>query len=238
VEGDETAEVARLSAAERAYRYTKQRLLDGDLVGGEFVSEGDVAAAVGVSRTPVRDAFLRLEAEGYLRLFPKRGAQIVPVTEQEIRDVLETRLVIEAYAAERIVREGIDVAERLGSLLTAQESAAAAEDSALVVERDRAFHLALVRSAGNDIMTRLYDTLRERQHWIGAQLHARDPHRSILAVADHRRILAALEARDARAARAIIQAHLEAVRAGLQAARMLRDDNPLTGPPTGVVQIS
>lgn len=216
----------RISAAERAYRHTKQRLLEGDLVGGEFVSEGDIAAAVGVSRTPVRDAFLRLEVEGYLRLFPKRGALIVAVTEREVRAVLETRLLIEAYAAEKVLRHGIDVTPRLQQLLQEQEAAIADANSEKVVERDRAFHLALVSAAGNDLLARFYDSLRERQHWIGAQLHTSDPRRSARTIREHHAVVDALRAGDAAAARAAIEAHLEGVRAGLEGARVIKGDEP------------
>ncbi|WP_223286039.1 GntR family transcriptional regulator [Kocuria atrinae] len=61
------------NAAERAYAHAKARILTGEL-DGELLSEGIVADELGVSRTPVREAFLRLQAEGLMRLYPKRGA--------------------------------------------------------------------------------------------------------------------------------------------------------------------
>ncbi|NKS66646.1 GntR family transcriptional regulator, partial [Rhodococcus hoagii] len=54
-------------------------ILSGALPGGELISEGEIASRMGSSRTPVREAFLRLEAEGWMRLYPKRGALIVPI---------------------------------------------------------------------------------------------------------------------------------------------------------------
>ena len=60
--------------------FVKQQILGGGYPGGALISEGEVSAAVGVSRTPVREAFLRLEVEGLLRLYPKRGALVTPVT--------------------------------------------------------------------------------------------------------------------------------------------------------------
>jgi len=68
-----------LSATERVYGHTKSRVLDGTFPGGSLITEGEISEAVGVSRTPVREAFLRLQAEGLLRLYPKRGALVVPV---------------------------------------------------------------------------------------------------------------------------------------------------------------
>ncbi len=55
-----------MSAADRAYDHTRERILDGEYAQGRLIGEGEVSAAVGVSRTPVREAFLRLEAEGLL----------------------------------------------------------------------------------------------------------------------------------------------------------------------------
>lgn len=61
------------SAAERAYRHLKRAILEQVHPGGSLVSEGEIAEATGVSRTPVREALLRLETEGLVRLYPKRG---------------------------------------------------------------------------------------------------------------------------------------------------------------------
>ena len=73
------------AAKDRAYAYVKERILEGAYPGGELLSEGEVAEALEVSRTPVREAFLLLEAEGLMRLYPKRGALVVPVSPGEDR---------------------------------------------------------------------------------------------------------------------------------------------------------
>ncbi len=75
------------SAAEQAYREVKELILSGGLPGGELISEGEIAGRMGLSRTPVREAFLRLESEGWMRLYPKRGALIVPVADGEAEHV-------------------------------------------------------------------------------------------------------------------------------------------------------
>ena len=80
-----------MSAKDRAYRHTKARILDGSLPGGDLITEGQVADTLAMSRTPVREAFLRLEAEGLLRLFPKRGALVVAVSPHEVEAVLDLR---------------------------------------------------------------------------------------------------------------------------------------------------
>ncbi|RSS85248.1 GntR family transcriptional regulator, partial [Streptomyces sp. WAC05292] len=74
------------SAADRVYRHVKEHVLDRRYEGGTLLTEGGLATAVGVSRTPVREALLRLQAEGLLRLYPKKGALVLPVSAQEIAD--------------------------------------------------------------------------------------------------------------------------------------------------------
>lgn len=90
-------------AADRVYRHVKQGVLDRRYEGGVLLTEGELAEAVGVSRTPVREALLRLETEGLLKLYPKKGALVLPVSAQEIADVIETRLLVEEFTVRRAV---------------------------------------------------------------------------------------------------------------------------------------
>ncbi len=95
------AEASRRGAAkDRALDHVKTQILTGEFAGGELISEGDVATALGMSRTPVREAFLRLEAEGLLRLYPQRGALVVPVSPEEVRAVMEADRAFHAITLE------------------------------------------------------------------------------------------------------------------------------------------
>ena len=100
---ERVARGSRVAAKDRALDYVKDRILTGAFPGGELISEGEVADALGMSRTPVREAFLRLEAEGLLRLYPQRGALVVPVSPQEVRAVMEARLVLDQFAAGKVI---------------------------------------------------------------------------------------------------------------------------------------
>ena len=145
------------TAKDRALEYVKTQVLTGAFPGGELISEGDVAAALGMSRTPVREAFLRLEAEGLLRLYPQRGALVVPVSPDEVRAVIEARLVLEQFAAAKVVGRGPAVCaavfERLSSELQRQRDAAAATDWREFLDADRAFHAITLEESGNAILT-------------------------------------------------------------------------------------
>ena len=89
-------------AAERAYDFVKEKIIDGSFEPSQMLSEASLATEMGISRTPMHEAFLRLEVEGFLQLYPRRGALIVPISPQEIREVYEARLLVDRHCAEKI----------------------------------------------------------------------------------------------------------------------------------------
>ena len=209
-------------AKDRAYAFVKERILDGGYPGGELLSEGEVAEALEVSRTPVREAFLLLEAEGLMRLYPKRGALVVPVSPEEVRDVMETRLLLERHAADvlaRRVRDAGAVVADLHGLIAEQERTLDGGDLAGFVKADRGFHHTMVHAAGNAILTRISDSLRDRQRRMVATTVARDPELPRRFLAEHRAILEAIERGDGDAAAGLVEAHLEGSRHRIEAAR-------------------
>ena len=208
-------------AKDRAYAYVKERVLTGVYPGGELLSEGEVAEAMGVSRTPVREAFLLLEAEGLMRLYPKRGALVVPVSPDEIEDVMETRLLVERHAAGRIAERRPEATiARLDEILAAQRAALDAADQAAFVELDREFHQTIVDGVGNAILARLYDGLRDRQRRMAATAIARDPAIAELYLSQHRAIADALGRGDGDGAGDLLARHLAGARGFLQGGQL------------------
>ncbi|WP_264030246.1 GntR family transcriptional regulator [Cellulosimicrobium sp. SH8] len=207
------------SATEQAYRHVKSLVLDGSLPGGSMTSEGEIAEQLGVSRTPVREAFLRLETEGLLRLYPKRGALVVPVAPREADDVLDARLLVESHAAQNVVRlpdtELATLVALLRDLVAAQEAAVADGDVAEYATLDARFHQEIVAAGGNTLLTTFSVSLRERQQRMVAHSVRWDPRRAATFVAGHRALVDALEVRDTRTYKRRIQRHLEDARAGL-----------------------
>src|ERR1700752_2732801 len=134
----------RGAAKDRAHDYVKRQVLTGAFPGGELISEGEVASALGMSRTPVREAFLRLQAEGLLRLYPKRGALVVPVSPAEINDVMETRGMIERLAVAKVFPSADhgEVGARLRDAVGQQRRLRKSAES--FNEADRDFHGLLV----------------------------------------------------------------------------------------------
>lgn len=198
------------SATERAYAFAKDAILTHRFAGGELVSEGDIAAGVGVSRTPVREALLRLQAEGLVRLYPKRGALVVPVSQDEVDDVVETRRLVEGHTAERAAAAPADVrgplAERLAELLAAM-CAELEGDRRAFVGADRRFHREIVAASGNAILAGLYDSLRDRQLRMMEE-GTRTVERMRRSVEEHQAILGAVRSGDPAAAREAVSVHL------------------------------
>jgi DNA-binding GntR family transcriptional regulator len=200
----------RESAAERVYRWLRERILDGTLAGGRLLSEGEVADAVQVSRTPVREAFLQLAAEGMLELFPKRGALVVSVTAAQLREVLVARMLIEPWAsreaAARADRAGI--AQRLRRLTAKASRALDRQDVRGFQDADRDFHEQVLAASGNELLAGFYASLRDRQLRAGTLAVYNDPARAATITAQHDAIVDAIERGDGDAAATAMAEHL------------------------------
>jgi DNA-binding GntR family transcriptional regulator len=198
------------SASDHAYRWTRERILDATFRPSDIISEREVAERVGLSRTPVREAFLRLEGEGFLRLYPKRGAVVVPVTESDVRDVLQARLVIEPWAASEAARRNDRraLADRLSLHVAALVDARRNRDAAGYQEADRAFHLAIVEVTDNRLLTDFYRSLRDRQLRVGAVALATSEGRAATIVEEHRAISNAITAGRPEEAADAVGAHI------------------------------
>ena len=208
----ETTGGRRSAAKDRALDYVKTRVLTGAFPGGELISEGEVATALGMSRTPVREAFLQLEAAGLLRLYPQRGALVVPVSPEEVRAVMEARLVLEQFAAAAVIGRGpvacSAVFDQLAAQLERQGEAAAASSLAEFLESDRAFHNLTLQAAGNSILAGFYSSLRDRQMRMIGESALRDPQRLATIINEHRGIAEALRDGDLDRAHTAVRAHL------------------------------
>ncbi|WP_345314087.1 GntR family transcriptional regulator [Gordonia alkaliphila] len=198
------------SAADRVYSEVKELILSCELPGGELISEGEIAERCEVSRTPVREAFLRLSAEGWMRLYPKRGALIVPVGERESREVLEARLLVECHA----VRGVVERPEALAALVDALRANLAAHQGAAGDEFtriDTEFHQLIVDAGRNSLLEGFYTSLAERRRRMTAASVHRDPDVSARIRADHAGLLEAIADGDADRFDALLHAHLSGV---------------------------
>jgi DNA-binding GntR family transcriptional regulator len=216
----DTAEVQMLSAADRVYCYAKDAILARRLGVHDLLTEGELADAVGVSRTPVREALLRLQADGLVRLLPKRGALVLPVTPDEVADVLETRRLVETFAVRKAITgpAGAGLVDALENHLADMRTAMRERDARAYAEADRDFHEAIVAATGNTILTTLYRSLRDRQLRMGVvnlleertgELDHAGVARMRANIADHEAILAGISTRAIRAGESAVTAHLD-----------------------------
>ncbi|MFF2654578.1 GntR family transcriptional regulator [Streptomyces sp. NPDC058045] len=200
-----------VSGRERALAYLREKVLADPAVQGTFLNEQAIATAVGVSRTPVREALLILAADELVRIEPKRGVYIPAMSAREINELFDLRGVLERHAASQIVTGGETPEVALRELLAGQRELAARADDALVAEfvvLDRDFHQTMVDSAGSALLSRTYAGLRERQLRAGQAVVRNRRERWGEVCDEHGRIVDALAAGDPAALHAAIDGHL------------------------------
>jgi DNA-binding GntR family transcriptional regulator len=196
------------SATTRVYQHLKRAILEQIHADGALLSEAEIAAAVGVSRTPVREALLRLETEGLVALYPKRGALVLPVSAQEIEDVIDARRLVETHAADRAWARRGELADGLGPFLELMREARERGDVVALMTADRDFHAAVVAAGGNRILTELYQRLRDRQMRIGVASMRVEPERMDRALADHAGLVDILRGDDPQRWAALVEQHI------------------------------
>lgn len=206
-----------LSGRVRAYNYMRDEVLPDPSSQGTFITEDEVANRIGgISRTPVREAFLLLGAEGLLELVPRHGAYIPPVKRQEIEEVLELRGLIEGQAVRDVIAKGKVPLSAMKTALEHQARVAGDGSEREFNEWDTEFHLALVRAAGNALMTKIYADLRTRQIRIGVRSLLATPDRRRNVIAEHHLIVEALESNDVQRALDALHGHIDKTRVGLR----------------------
>lgn len=204
-----TEEPARRSTADEVFVRLREQILTGALAPGSHHSVYRLSDELGVSRTPVREAVLRLADLGLVSIERNRGITIRGVRAEDVRDVFELRLLLEVPAAAGAAEQADDaLAERLDSELDAMRRAAVAGDEAAFTRHDRALHAALGEALGNVRLTRELDRLRDSIQVRGVSTIERT--RTMADVAEeHAPIVAAVIARDPAAAATAMREHLE-----------------------------
>jgi DNA-binding GntR family transcriptional regulator len=186
----------------------RRRIVDGEYGQGERLTETRLADDFGVSRNPVREALRVVEAEGFVQILPRRGAVVATLDETAVRDLFGVRQQLETLAAglaaERATAEGIAM---LRGLIEQANAATAAKDFDQVAELNSAFHRAVIEVSGNRWLHSISAAMYHHVHWVfrvGAAQRA--PHSS----EEHVRLVDAIEAGDAEAARTAARLHVQA----------------------------
>jgi DNA-binding GntR family transcriptional regulator len=195
---------------ERAYSEIRARILSGESAPGTFLSERQMAAQFGMSKTPVRAALQRLEQEGFVTISPQQGIIVRDLSIREIADQYEIRLALECYVlrnvAGRLTPAQVDC---LRANLEAQERICRAFDVDRGVVLDAEFHTLFCEFLGNQEILRVLGQLRAKMHRVIAQVFKINPTRMANSYEEHRGIADAVIQGDAAAAARRIEEHLE-----------------------------
>ncbi|GCE40188.1 transcriptional regulator [Rhodococcus wratislaviensis] len=202
------------SKSEQVYGQLRANILNGVLSPGQSLSALDVGARYSASRTPVRQAFLRLEAEGLVSLVDRQGARVAPISIKSVRDLFELRILLEAAAA-RMVAEAVtrDRAARQQFEEVAEALGAIAEEAPSDSRHDRFYALtetydqAVIAHTRNAQLARSIAELRPHTERLRNIAHSR-PDRLDVSLAEHLTMCRAILAGDGSAAAAACAEHL------------------------------
>ena len=154
----------RGSLGDEAYRIIKKRVLSNELPGGFQVLEDDLARDLNMSRTPVREALVRLDNEGLIELIPRHGMRVTPISLRDVREAYQLLGFLETAAAEMIAQRDPKQSEvaALRSEVAAMSEGLSAEDIEAWAEADERFHRLLVSLSGNSRLARIANTLLDQ----------------------------------------------------------------------------
>jgi DNA-binding GntR family transcriptional regulator len=205
-----TFPIARSSLPEAAAERLRTLIIEGELAPGARLNERELSERLGVSRTPLREAFRMLAADGLLVQLPNRGAQVVSLSRDDVRHAFEVMAALEGLSGELAAARvtDADVAE-LDALQSEMEQAHARRDLPTYYRVNRAIHERINAIAGNPILTHTFKTLNARLHALRFRSNLVQA-KWDQAVAEHRQMIDALAARDGAGLRVLLVQHLHA----------------------------
>lgn len=154
------------SLVEKAYDEIKSRILANAYPPGHQALEQEVAAQLGVSRTPVREALIRLENEGLVSLIPRRGMRVTPLSASDMREIYEVLTAVETMAVELLARKKPSKTKMKSAsdALSEMEKSLREGDLEKWAEADDRFHRALLEACGNSRLAAIAGTVRDQGH--------------------------------------------------------------------------
>ena len=191
-----------------AYSRLLEEIRQGKLKPGARLTETELAVRLSISRTPVREAIRRLEADGLVTHQPRIGAMIRTLDYAEVMELYEMRNVLERTAARMAARSASDVEIAELAALN-EEMAAAARDGARLAALNQRFHLTLIDAARNRYLVKAVQSVHKTMLILGPTT-LEESRRAAEAVREHGEILAAISARDGATAEAAMRQHMDA----------------------------
>jgi len=157
-----------LSLKDRVYQNVKFQIMRGNLKPGTRLLEEELSKAMNISRAPIREAFNRLEKEGFVTIIPRKGAAVSNITAQMIEDIFEIRETLESLAVKKSIGKiSIKELEKVGeSFKNFISKHSNAENCIQYLALDKIFHDLLSQNCGNKKLIELLADLQEQIHWL------------------------------------------------------------------------
>jgi DNA-binding GntR family transcriptional regulator len=194
---------------EKVYEYLREGILNGTIKAGDRLVESDLADSIGTSRTPVREALHTLEREGLVESLHRVGYVVRPISELEVSELCEIRLVLEALALRWALRkDSAGLARAMRQNLSRCEKLVAAGDLKAFVQMDEQFHDLISKVADSSRLMEMTNSIRRYMlRYRIRSIYTQDNVQR--AIAGHRALLKAIEAGDKKAAQRALGAHIK-----------------------------
>jgi GntR family transcriptional regulator, gluconate operon transcriptional repressor len=152
--------LSKASAGDRVTCELRMRIISGLIESGAIISENKLAADFAVSRSPVREALKVLASENIIRL-ERMGAVVIGLTEKEIEEIYDVRLLIETFVFERLVKMDVtELVKELSKILEMMKVAIKYQDADEFSYQDLLFHETIIRSINHSYMLMIWNNLR------------------------------------------------------------------------------
>ncbi|WP_203567675.1 GntR family transcriptional regulator [Aestuariimicrobium ganziense] len=194
---------------DQAHDYIKHQILEGHYPPGRFLTERELTRALGMSKTPIRAAFERLEEQGLVTIAAQRGVVVTDLSPREVADHYDIRIALETFVVNQLAGQlPEDDQARLQQILDEQAEMVEELDLAGFTHSDADFHVALAACAGNNEIVRVMRYQRDRLHRVARTIGNRDPNVPTISLQEHRAILEAVVAGDSELATRRVVEHL------------------------------
>ena len=216
---DQKSEADRqtLSLSQKAYEMIRARIVNLDLPPGIILDEGQLQADLGLGRTPIREALLRLSLEKLVTILPRRGIFVNDIGVEDLQQIFEVRIVLEGLAARLAAQRGSEAHWKKIDQVLGRLDEHLYNDSTELLSIDETCHLILYDAANNEI---LRDTLTalyalSRRLWVFLAISTEDTCSWLM---EHAAALEALRNKDAHRAASLIEQHIQSFQEHIQAA--------------------
>lgn len=202
-------EISNLPLGERIAAQLRERILDGDLAPGAPLVEVALAAELGVSRAPVREALRILGLDGLVETVPYRGTTVRGLRRRDVQDLHRMRVLHEGFAIRSVVERG-EPGACAALYACCDEMASVGGDVATLNRADERFHATLIEMADNALLATFWRTISLQVRQVMAMCNRQIADASVIA-ANHRRIVDAIDAGRAEEAMLLLEEHVRDV---------------------------